>query len=541
MSGNSESILSEDELIELAFFRDLETDELIEHGFLSKDAALSSPLEEEYVLQNQEATLHIVTSPQYPAISVTYRVDNHTLSRESVIELRALLKSIVQVAEGVNDLEKWRELEENSFWEPRMVVLELAQETLRHLTVVRSKDSTNLNHDFPFQTKQASSNFTSGEQAFRYLSTSPKQIIANISSRFRVLHIEEVLRSNLARAFDRRQAQLQAVLSRQSLGALRHHVPYQLRHSKRKEDLVEHLIRPRMTFHGTQRQFVPSIVRNGLLKPGALNSSSEKAHEVRCGSSYGRGIYSSPSAEFSLMYSDYACHATKPSEFLGLKLIVCATLMGSAAQMFREDNWREQSEPYQGSDSHVANRELEYIVFDPAQIIPVYVVHLDWGQGNTAHFLDLPEDPTEWVRTSSKARAAPAAEQQWPEDIRLAKQAAYARAAKYFPYGYGPATGGRFVVEEVGQIDEDDEEYGEYQAFRGEEVKDKSNADFWSWIKAAEEDGGTYDGPDEYRNETRGYGPKSWNDLPAPVALEYGVEGELDEEDEGFGLERLLV
>jgi hypothetical protein len=35
---------------------------------------------------------------------------------------------------------------------------------------------------------------------------------------------------------------------------------------------------------------------------------------------------------------------------------------------------------------------------------------------------------------------------------------------KWFPYGFGPATGTRFVIEEVGDISDDEEEYGEWQA-----------------------------------------------------------------------------
>ena len=47
----------------------------------------------------------------------------------------------------------------------------------------------------------------------------------------------------------------------------------------------------------------------------------------------------------------------------------------------------------------------------------------------------------------------------WPGDVQRQKAAVHARAAKYLPYGYGPATGGRFMVEEVGEVDEDEEEY----------------------------------------------------------------------------------
>jgi hypothetical protein len=51
MPGLSGPILPEEELIELAFFRDLEAGQLIEHGFMSRDSALTSPLEGEFILE----------------------------------------------------------------------------------------------------------------------------------------------------------------------------------------------------------------------------------------------------------------------------------------------------------------------------------------------------------------------------------------------------------------------------------------------------------------------------------------------------------
>ncbi|KAI1243711.1 hypothetical protein MGN70_013577, partial [Eutypa lata] len=58
------------------------------------------------------------------------------------------------------------------------------------------------------------------------------------------------------------------------------------------------------------------------------------------------------------------------------------------------------------------------------------------------------------------------------------KAAIYARASKYFPCDNGPSTGRRFVVEDVAEPDDDEEEYGEYQAYRIEEMQDKSNIRF---------------------------------------------------------------
>ena len=75
------------------------------------------------------------------------------------------------------------------------------------------------------------------------------------------------------------------------------------------------------------------------------------------------------------------------------------------------------------------------------------------------------------------------AESQAPGDVQRRKEALIAKAAKYFPYGYGPKQGANFVVEDVGEVSEDEEEYGEYQADRVEEVDaDSSRArSVWDW------------------------------------------------------------
>ncbi|KAI0129470.1 hypothetical protein BJ170DRAFT_616399 [Xylariales sp. AK1849] len=549
MSETTQS--TDDELSELALYRDLETDQLIRERLLAGDTSLSEPLNNELVFKYDELSLQITAGPEYPVLPATYEVDNHALPRTSVIELRSRLREIFEDAGSTNNLARWRAREaddSSGVYEPTMVVLELARETVRHLRAYRIKASSldglpTIEPELPIETKRASSNFSSGGLAFQYLPKTPQQICAEIPAHLRVLHMEEVLRGDLTRAFGHRREQLRAVRDRQSMGSLRQHVPPQLQHSRRKEDLVEYLVKPRLTFHGTQRQYVPSIVRHGFLKPGDRDPSTRSAHRVRCGSTYGRGIYSSPSADFSLSYSDRNCHVTKPDQYFGLKLVVCATIMGRASRMFRTDDWHEQEKPYDGADSHVANRELEYIVFDTAQIIPLYVIHLDSGQDNASHFLSLPTNPTHWVKaTRNKMHPKREKDTRWPEDIKRAKRAVHDRASKYFPYGYGPATGGRFVVEEVGEIDEDDEEYGDYQAFRGVEIKDSTNSDFWSWVKAADEEAAGDDGlADEYLNERRGYEPASWDRIPALIALEEEADDEVDDEEGDFGLDLLML
>ncbi|KAL3956927.1 hypothetical protein ACCO45_009773 [Purpureocillium lilacinum] len=348
------------------------------------------------------------------------------------------------------------------------------------------------------------------ELAQRYLGVTPQAVAGMIPPRYRVQHVEEVLRKDLAVGFDRALAQLRTELSSLPLSTLRRHAPPQLCHrSARVADYVEHLSRPRLTFHGTQRRFVSSIVRHGFLRPGMRDPATGAEHGVRCGATYGRGIYSSPDAGFGLAYADRWCGRTTPGSYFGVKLIVCATLMGRARLMFRDDGWRDSDEPHEGADSHVANGGLEYVVFDPPRILPVYVVHLDWGDGDNAGFFeDVPDDPAEYAAwaaaQASKARGkthprlhdGEAPSQLFAGDRQRAKEAAFARAAKYFPYGYGPASGTKFQVLEVGEVSEDEEDYGEYQEQRVvDETGRRHDGDvggglgaggYWSWQKMGE-------------------------------------------------------
>lgn len=70
-----------------------------------------------------------------------------------------------------------------------------------------------------------------------------------------------------------------------------------------------------------------------------------------------------------------------------------------------------------------------------------------------------------------------------PGDKQRAKEVMIGKAAKYFPYGYGPATGTLFVVEEVGEVDEDEESYGMYQEDRIDKVTDglEGGGNVWRW------------------------------------------------------------
>lgn len=204
----ADSTYSEEDLIELAFLRDLETDQLIAEGLLDKDMQMSSPLDDELVLKHKELSLHITADVHYPVSTISYQVENYAVPREDVIQLRSRLKEIVEAAEATNNLTKWKEREaedSSGIYEPTMVVLELARETNKCLTELRSRNiadrldpsstllaassSQVLKPKLPFQMKETNSEFSTGTQgmAFELLGKTIQQLVCMIRPEFRVL------------------------------------------------------------------------------------------------------------------------------------------------------------------------------------------------------------------------------------------------------------------------------------------------------------------------------------------------------------------
>lgn len=309
----------------------------------------------------------------------------------------------------------------------------------------------------------------------------PKEVCENILPNYRVIHCETVMRKDMLRHFKQRQRKLRESLLNQRLDNLKQCVPIEQRRDKgggqrQKEQIVDYLVTPRLTFHGTRKDLVASVVQYGFLKPGDIHPATGIPLPVRCGSTYGQGIYTSPNPTFSLMYSGRAARASKSKELSEMKLIVCATITGRTAQMRSEDDWREQSEPYPGADSHVANNQQEYTVFDSAQVLPCYVLHVDLKAEDAEEFLKNQLNNSQSDKpTHAKLRK----EVLSPGDAQRLKQEKIARAAKFFAYGFGPVSGSNIVIEDIGEVDEDDEEYGDYQENRLE--GEKEEADIWSW------------------------------------------------------------
>jgi hypothetical protein len=298
------------------------------------------------------------------------------------------------------------------------------------------------------------------------LGKSIKEICKDIPESYRILHVEPIFRKDLVRRFRRRQHKMRSELRELGYETLRRSVSRKclrgVSSADKLEAVVEDLTEPFVTYHGTGSHAVSSIVRWGFVKP--FEKAGNKVVEVRSGGTFGYGIYSSPSAQFALHYSrtsDGRAQKTKPEDLPGMKLIVCAVLMGRARTVTRDETWRTNGLADPTAHSHVSPNKLEYIVFDTAQIVPCYVIHFDLGAEWARYALaEAPEDPNKWV-----AKTHPKLEQKelFPADIAAIAQAKKAAATKWFPYGFGPATGTSFVIEAIAEHDDDEEDYGEYQ------------------------------------------------------------------------------
>lgn len=101
-------------------------------------------------------------------------------------------------------------------------------------------------------------------------------------------------------------------------------------------------------------------------------------------------------------------------------------------------------------------------------------VHLDFGAEQAqAEFDEIARNATRYFeRRKQEARASKTTLERQPScpgEVQAKKEALKAAAKKWFPCGYGPAQGESFVVEEIGYVSDDEEDYGEYQYLRNEQ------------------------------------------------------------------------
>ena len=239
--------------------------------------------------------------------------------------------------------------------------------------------------------------------------------------------------------------------------------------------LKEKFLTPEIVFHGTRRDYIANIVARGFVKPGDSMNGGKSTLKVRCGSRYGIGIYTSPDPLTSVSYADDSDEGFQ--KLPGEKLLVCACLMG---RRYVCPAWgREDSDQVmEGFDSHVGEpftpkaEPREYVVFNPAQLLPLYVLHIDhedrWNDRGPPRFSSWGAYQAWWNdQQRRKLTGLEEVDQSYQTLTPAMKKKILTKiASKHFPLGFGPATGNKFVVEEIAPADDDEEDWGEYQMDR---------------------------------------------------------------------------
>ena len=172
------------------------------------------------------------------------------------------------------------------------------------------------------------------DTAYDILKLSNEEICARLPSQFRVLHVENILRRDLTNDFFKDEEYLRRTLNN-CYGDLQQYVPPRHRSSfhdpqNGRSDHIAYMTRPQLAFHGTLKRYVPSIVRNGFTKPGQEIGHTKEFLNVRCGSTHGRGIYTSPDVQFALSYTDRRS-TLKQDNIPHLRLLACAVIRGRIA------------------------------------------------------------------------------------------------------------------------------------------------------------------------------------------------------------------
>ncbi|KAF8876771.1 hypothetical protein CPB84DRAFT_1966496 [Gymnopilus junonius] len=261
-----------------------------------------------------------------------------------------------------------------------------------------------------------------------------------------LLHAEVILRTDLRKRYldMRRKIQMKAT--------------HGTKDRRAKDQAWDRYGKEEIVLHGTLRQNVGSIVRSGFVVPGKSAVTGEQV-SVRCGTTWGQGIYTSPNPNYSLSYvssvtiqkylnctifsyTDVTLEGEVDTNrrrlIPGQKLIVCAITMGRRCRV--KDVRHSNDTAENGYDSHVSPNGLEYIVFQSAQVLPLYVLHLGSSSMTPASSLGLRQ----------------------PGSVTFeGNLTEYAR--KHLPNGFGAASGHRFVVEAIAPVDDDEEVWGDYQ------------------------------------------------------------------------------
>ncbi|KAF2160724.1 hypothetical protein M409DRAFT_70256 [Zasmidium cellare ATCC 36951] len=329
---------------------------------------------------------------------------------------------------------------------------------------------------------------TVDDTARHVLGQSISDILSDIPDDLRVLHVEPVFRPDLVDRFLKRQQKMKEELMDLPKEKLRSCVGRSAipgRNSANSaERMAEYLVRPHVTFHGAEREVMSPIIRYGFLLPGSKIGDTGESLSMRFVNAwFGKGIYSSPSLDFAADYGEFDYKDSsvsgwrKGADIPGMRVLVCATLMGLLLEVSRDEVEDQAGLDNSHANSHVSPDGMEYVVFDPAQIIPCYVLHIDFGTEFAKELFNSTNSTAPKKTMSSRVDTDFGDTDNSPGAKVAKKEALKAQAMKWLPHGFGTATGTNFVVEDIADIsDDDDEEFGEFQAMRGEQ-----ESEYHSW------------------------------------------------------------
>lgn len=206
-------------------------------------------------------------------------------------------------------------------------------------------------------------------------------------------------------------------------------------------------------FHGTREDRMGGIVERGLMIPNSDNG----LNAFTCGARYGKGIYLSPNARFSMHY----CRGDSC-------LLVCAVLPGRKYTC-TDNMWSNSRQ--KTYDSHISVDNTELVLFDEGQVLPCVIIHFTL----TDNYLD-------WYNyiyngTKEKKPKESSYREQMKNMNKKEKQEYLASfAASHLSYGYGPLKEGRKCEYiDVSFPDEQDEEWQDNAVWYGERDSEHHN------------------------------------------------------------------
>ncbi|KAG8983208.1 hypothetical protein FRB90_006219 [Tulasnella sp. 427] len=289
--------------------------------------------------------------------------------------------------------------------------------------------------------------------------TTIQTIINGLPPYLELLHAELVLKPSLVKQFDEAREKLKKKYAEEASrrGA-----------SRRLQDVtVDKLTQIDVVYHGTLRRHVAGIVQSGFAVSGQNNKGGGEIP------TYGVGTYTSPDLPYSVSYSDHTIKA--PKLLPGQKVIVCAALMGRRFQVRFGgiSEMRRNPDLLKGYDSHVSPSGYEYVVFNPEHLLPLYVLHLKNPVASSAALKRAWNAPGPIIDSCSVDPSSALYGASADLSLLARRKLLTAQARKHFPYGFGPASGTKFVVEEIAPVDDDEEEWGEYQEDRFEKLLDE--------------------------------------------------------------------